>query len=202
MHYKGKVTNWNDDKGFGFVTPSLGGERVFLHISAFSRRARRPVDNDLVTYELGFDDRRRARANKVKFSTDATAPVPAPSWTSVAIRLAGVTLFFAFVGVATAIGKLPLAVAAIYGIASLIAYTMYWLDKRYAQRGKSRTPERTLHVIGVFGGWPGAWLAQRIFRHKSRKAEFQRVFWATVILNCGALGWLLTAKGSAFLNSL
>lgn len=125
-----------------------------------------------------------------------------PRATSFAVPLVGALLFFAFIGVATLIGKLPIAVAAAYGIASLIAFAMYALDKSYARHGESRTPERTLHVIGLLGGWPGAWLAQQIFRHKSRKVEFQRVFWATVILNCGALAWLLTAKGTAFLHGL
>jgi len=37
------------------------------------------------------------------------------------------------------------------------------------------------------GGWPGALIAQKTFRHKSKKREFQTVFWATVVLNCGAL---------------
>ena len=50
--------------------------------------------------------------------------------------------------------------------------------------------ERMLHFIAVIGGWPGALVAQRVFRHKSRKLSFRLVFWATVALNCGALTWL------------
>jgi uncharacterized membrane protein YsdA (DUF1294 family) len=44
--------------------------------------------------------------------------------------------------------------------------------------------------MAVIGGWPGALVAQEVFRHKSRKLSFRRVLWTTVALNCGALIWL------------
>jgi uncharacterized membrane protein YsdA (DUF1294 family) len=49
----------------------------------------------------------------------------------------------------------------------------------------------TLHLVALLGRWPGAALAQKRLRHKSSKIEFRRVFWATVALNCMALGWLM-----------
>jgi cold shock CspA family protein len=52
MRYQGKITDWKDDRGFGFVTPNGGGTKVFVHISAFRKGEARPVGNDLVTYEL------------------------------------------------------------------------------------------------------------------------------------------------------
>ena len=68
---------------------------------------------------------------------------------------------------------------------------MYGFDKSAAQRGRQRTPENTLHIVALLGGWPGALLAQDLFRHKSSKAEVQWMFWTTVVVNCGALVWLL-----------
>jgi uncharacterized membrane protein YsdA (DUF1294 family) len=50
--------------------------------------------------------------------------------------------------------------------------------------------EQTLHVFALLGGWPGALVAQRWLRHKSKKASFQVAFWVTVVVNCVALGWL------------
>ena len=73
---------------------------------------------------------------------------------------------------------------------SLAAYVLYWLDKRAARAGYRRVPERTLHLVGVLGGWPGALLAQRQFRHKTVKQPFQAIFWATVAINLAA-AWLL-----------
>ena len=50
MRIKGKVTQWDDAKGFGFIQPLLNGERVFLHIKALQNRTRRPVIGEVVTY--------------------------------------------------------------------------------------------------------------------------------------------------------
>ncbi|MBB5863388.1 DUF1294 domain-containing protein [Xanthomonas sp. 3058] len=70
-----------------------------------------------------------------------------------------------------------------------MAMIAYRGDKRAAQRGRQRTPEATLHLIALLGGWPGALLAQQLFRHKSSKATFQLRFWITVVLNIIALCW-------------
>jgi uncharacterized membrane protein YsdA (DUF1294 family) len=89
-----------------------------------------------------------------------------------------------------AIGELPMPVAALYLVASVLSLIAYRADKSASQTQSWRTPEARLHLLAVVGGWPGALLAQRLFRHKSRKAAFQWVFWGTVVLNCGALGAL------------
>jgi uncharacterized membrane protein YsdA (DUF1294 family) len=82
-------------------------------------------------------------------------------------------------------------IAAIYGIVSLFTIILYGWDKRRAIKGGSRVPERTLHLAELCGGWPGALLAQKMFRHKTQKASFRRVFWAVVCLHIAAWGaWL------------
>src|SRR5579859_4068810 len=68
VRHKGKITNWNGERGFGFVTPAAGGERVFLHISAISDRRRPPAEGDMVTYNLAFDEKKRPRAASVRRS--------------------------------------------------------------------------------------------------------------------------------------
>jgi uncharacterized membrane protein YsdA (DUF1294 family)/cold shock CspA family protein len=200
LKHKGRITEWRDGQGFGFITPSLGGERVFLHISSFARRTRRPLQGELVTYELAFDERRRPRASKVRFSTEVVADSETrqPS----AIPLVAASGFMIVVAAVVLAGRLPFAVLALYCGASVVAFAAYGLDKSAARKGRWRTPESTLHLFGLVGGWPGALFAQRVFRHKSSKAEFQRVFWATVAMNCLGFGWLLTERGSAFLAAL
>lgn len=86
-------------------------------------------------------------------------------------------------------GRLPALLALWYAAASLLAMLVYQLDKSAAQRGRQRTPEATLHLIALLGGWPGALLAQALFRHKSSKAAFQLRFWITVVANVAALYW-------------
>lgn len=119
--------------------------------------------------------------------------------------LALATAFLAFVAVSTIAGRLPIAVLGLYLVSSLITYVIYATDKSAAKRGRWRTKESTLHLLGLAGGWPGALVAQYRLRHKSRKLSFRVVFLVTVILNCGALGWLFTAQGAytlRFLQSL
>jgi uncharacterized membrane protein YsdA (DUF1294 family) len=89
--------------------------------------------------------------------------------------------FLALVCALAARGTVPPPVAAVYLIASLAAAVAYGVDKRSAQSGAWRTPERTLHVLALLGGSPGALAAQRMFHHKSQKSTFRVVFWSTVV---------------------
>ncbi|MDP9688223.1 UNVERIFIED_ORG: uncharacterized membrane protein YsdA (DUF1294 family) [Pseudomonas mohnii] len=75
---------------------------------------------------------------------------------------------------------IPLAA---YGIVSVLAFLLYWSDKRKARVYHWRTPENVLHALEFAGGWPGALLAQQVFRHKTRKVSFQLVFWIIVLLH-------------------
>ncbi|NIJ68366.1 DUF1294 domain-containing protein [Xanthomonas sp. 60] len=91
----------------------------------------------------------------------------------------------------TQTGVLPPWLAGAYTVASLVSVGLYARDKRAARRGLQRTPERTLQGLAVIGGWPGALLAQGAFRHKNRKAAFQRVFWLCVVANIASVAVLL-----------
>lgn len=73
--------------------------------------------------------------------------------------------------------------ALIYALMSVVAFGLYGYDKKQAQRGGQRTPEKLLHATELLGGWPGALLAQQAFRHKTRKFSYQLVFWLIVLLH-------------------
>jgi uncharacterized membrane protein YsdA (DUF1294 family) len=119
----------------------------------------------------------------------------------VSLLLAGA--FLLLTGVAVAAGALPLAIGALYGAASLVTFGIYAWDKEAARRRRRRTSERTLHVLALVGGWPGALAAQSLLRHKSRKRPFRAVFWLTVAINCGVVGWLwLHAVAEAIRSTL
>ncbi|HVK57122.1 MAG TPA: cold shock and DUF1294 domain-containing protein, partial [Burkholderiales bacterium] len=169
MRYQGKITDWKDDKGFGFVTPNGGGPRVFVHIKSFSNRQRRPAGNELVTYELTSDARGRPQGVNIAFVGDrpSSPPTTVPGAGVAALIFASV--FLAFVAGAVAVGKLPFVVLIAYLIGSCVAYLAYVFDKAAALKGQWRTPESTLHFFSLAGGWPGAMLAQRTLRHKTQK---------------------------------
>lgn len=72
--------------------------------------------------------------------------------------------------------------AGIAGVLSLFAFCAMRRDKLCAVNGKWRTPEATLHLFELIGGWPGSYLAQRIYRHKISKTGYQICFWLIVVL--------------------
>ncbi|MEX5343045.1 DUF1294 domain-containing protein [Pseudomonas sp. I2] len=75
---------------------------------------------------------------------------------------------------------LPLA---LYPAVSLVSLLLYWQDKHQARTQAWRTPEKVLHASELCGGWPGALLAQQLFRHKTRKLSYQLTFWGIVGLH-------------------
>ena len=87
------------------------------------------------------------------------------------------------------------SVLVVYGwivvVASMLAFVMMAVDKLAAGRGWRRVPERFLHRLELLGGWPGSWLATRLFRHKSRKRSYRRVFWLVVATHVAGLTLVL-----------
>lgn len=190
MNLKGELTAWSDDKGFGFITPEGGGERVFAHISVYAGQGR-PVSDRKVKYTITRDAQGRLRAGHFEYvgAAGIFARV-APGTVLAGIVVSG---FFALLAGLFYQRYLPVSVLAAYAGVSLLLFAMYGMDKAAAQRGGQRTAENTLHLFEVCCGWPGALMAQQMFRHKTRKASYQFVFWLAVLANLGALGWLMVA---------
>lgn len=197
MRHQGKIIKWKDEQGYGFITPRGGGEQVFVHIKAFSNRHRRPVGNEIVTYELTSDDRGRKRAEQVAFIDGSAIPTQGGG-----VSFTISVLFLMFVAVSVLVGQLPFVVLGIYLVASAVSFWVYAQDKAAAKRAGWRTRENTLHVLSLLGGWPGAFVAQRWLRHKSKKVSFQIAFWVTVVVNCVGLGWLFSPSGADVLQSV
>ena len=197
MNQKGLLTVWNDAKGFGFITPEGGGERVFAHISTYAGRGR-PVSDRKVTYSIAKDGQGRLRAGRFQYA--GAAKVGASIAPGVWVAAAVVLVFFTILAGLFHRGYLPVSILAAYGGVSLVLFVMVWIDKRAAQRGAQRTAEKTLHLFELCCGWPGALMAQQVFRHKTRKGSYQFVFWLAVLCNMGALGWLLVAPEASALR--
>lgn len=66
MRFDGTLTQWNDDRGFGFVTPAQGGQDVFVHISSFPRDGRRPQLQERLSFELELNKDGKKRAVSVR----------------------------------------------------------------------------------------------------------------------------------------
>ena len=192
MRHEGRLTEWNDAKGFGFIAPVTGGPRVFVHVSEFPR-GRRPAVDDRLVYSEGRDARNRPRAAQVQL----VAPTPpsrgrAPG---VMTALAAAGGFLALLGALVVLDRAPAALLIPYVGFSALELALYRSDKSAAQRGARRVPEANLHLVALLGGWPGALVARRLFRHKTTKQPFRTVFWLTVLVNCMALAWMVVAAG-------
>lgn len=207
MRCQGKITTWKDDQGFGFVTQNGADKNriAFVHIKAFSDRSHRPKLGDLITYEANLDEKRRFRADDVKFVRRASAKFSASregiSNTS-PLGTAFAYLFCFGLVLAVLLGRLPLQILGIYLTASVLAFMAYAMDKEAAESRRWRISENTLHIWSLIGGWPGALLAQQRLRHKTSKTSFQFTFWVTVVLNCGVLAWLLSKSGADLLQKI
>jgi len=198
MRYQGKITEWKDDRGFGFITPNGGGKRVFVHIKSFSKSTRRPAENEPVTYALATDARGRPQAQDVVLVQVRAASARGHAYSNFRLILA--TGFIGLAGAFVMTGRWPAAVLWFYLAASAVTFAVYALDKSAAQNNRWRIQESTLHLFALAGGWPGALAAHKVLRHKSRKLSFQLMFWATVLIHCAAFAWL-TASGLEILNA-
>ena len=78
-------------------------------------------------------------------------------------------------------------------VMSLVCFVAYGFDKQRAINGGRRVPESTLQLLAFLGGWPGALLAQRQFRHKTQKTSFVVVFWCLVVLHFAVVGGVVFA---------
>lgn len=213
MKLQGKVLNWNDDKGYGFVEPNGGGERAFVHVKAFQPGSRRPINGDVIVYELVYDNN-RYKAENIKFSANVNTAIKNtlhPSRTrnvknktknDSGFYSGCIVLFFLGLGGAVLTGQLSAIIIGLYFLFSFITFALYAIDKSAAQKGLWRKPESTLHFFSLIGGWPGAYCAQRLLRHKSSKEKFKRVFGITVLLNVCGLIWLHTDVGANLVDHI
>jgi uncharacterized membrane protein YsdA (DUF1294 family) len=186
MRQAGRITDWNDAKGYGFVTPHDGGARAFVHIKA---------------YDTASDAKGRLNATSVRFAGQrVVTPAPAAKVKRPAhrrrppTRIPRLALGALFLLAAVALmvaGIVPAVLPLLYLLVSCASYLMYGFDKEIAGKaGWRRTPESMLHLLDLAGGWPGGLIAQHVARHKTAKASFQRGFWITVLFNLALFGVL------------
>ena len=202
MRFKGTIIDWKDDRGFGFIEPADGGARMFCHLKAFDIRVRRPMAGDRVTYEVGKDSQGRQNASRIrplgledaqyqvntrtrgrKSVVQAPRSAQSQETKSPSFAYIGVPIFFAGLVALAVLGRIAFFIPMIYVGASLATWLLYAFDKSAAMNRRWRTQEQTLHVFELFGGWPGAWIGQTMFRHKSRKQTYRLMFRLCVTVN-------------------
>lgn len=73
MRNHGNLTKWNDERGFGFITPAGGVGEIFVHVSAFPRDSRRPEIGELISYLTETTEDGKLRAVQVMRPGQTTA---------------------------------------------------------------------------------------------------------------------------------
>jgi len=76
----GTVKFFNENKGYGFISPDGGGTDAFVHISAVEQSGMRTLrENQRVSYELQEDRRGKMAATNLQAADDAPAADSEPA---------------------------------------------------------------------------------------------------------------------------
>lgn len=199
MKRQGTLVRWEKDRGFGFIRcPEISAD-VFVHLRDFSERGTAPQVGMRLDFEeihvggkgpravvvraAGAQQQRPQRRQQQQ--PQRRSPRSASSSLPMALLLVG---YAALLGYGVWTGRIPPIALGVLLLLSLLTFFVYGFDKNAAQAGRWRTAENTLHLLSLAGGWPGAWIAQRLFRHKVSKTNFMAVYWATVLAHLAAVG--------------
>ncbi|ELW91029.1 MULTISPECIES: DUF1294 domain-containing protein [Acinetobacter] len=204
MRDQGRLVEWFDDKGYGFIQPNDGlKERVFLHIKDFAQKGPRPIVGCALEYVVQLDGQGRYKAKQVTY-LKATQTVHAKTNRTSQNKLnAQKTSSLQPMQIICIVYIVALAILSISGLlngmillfVSIINVMTYWFyaqDKEAAQINQRRVPENTLHILAFLGGWPAAWLAQQRLRHKTQKQPFRKIYFCTIVFNILLILWLIS----------
>ncbi|MGJ7524461.1 DUF1294 domain-containing protein [Variovorax sp. GB1P17] len=227
MKRQGTLVRWEKDRGFGFIRCSEISADVFVHLRDFADRGAIPQVGMTLTFDeihVGGKGPRAVAVQAVGATQQQRQPprqrasgssrgqghrnntargrdaVPSSSsMLPMAILGVGYVALLAY-GVWT--GRIPPIALGVLLLLNLLTFFVYGFDKNAAATGRWRTAESTLHLLSLIGGWPGAWCAQRLLRHKVRKTSFMAAYWVTVLAHIAAVaawvGKLLPAGLPAF----
>ena len=202
MRDQGRLVEWFDDKGYGFIQPNDSSkDRVFLHIKDFARQGPRPITGCALEYVVQLDGQGRYKAKQVTYlkasqTQKKSHQQPKPQKNKSAnnlqpMQIACVT-YIVIIALMTISGVLNSMVLLFISIINALTYWMYAQDKEAAQSGNRRVPENTLHTLAFLGGRPAAWLAQQRLRHKTQKQPFRKIYFCTIAFNILLIGWLIS----------
>ena len=201
MRDQGRLVEWFDDKGYGFIQPSDSAkDRVFLHIKDFSRTGPRPIVGCALEYLIILDEHGRYRAQQVTYLKASQVQAKSKKAKDNMVRMPQkispmqilcIVYILALV-VLSMVGLLKGMALLAISLVNVATYWFYAQDKEAAQLGNRRVPENTLHILAFLGGWPAAWLAQQKLRHKTQKQPSRQIYFCTIALNILLILWLIS----------
>ena len=193
---RGVVVMFDAERAFGFIRPDgvkEGEDKdVFVHVrNVAGHKNLHPGQR--VSYHVTRTDKGPAAINVHAGSVLGT---PYLKYSLIGFGTALLLLF----GLATALNRptsFVLWLVMWIGALSLVTFGIYGYDKAQAQGGGPRVPEVVLHLLGLLGGTPGAFIGMRMFHHKTSKQSFHTTFWLTVAVQLVALVILMWSRFAA-----
>ena len=190
MRDQGRLVEWFDDKGYGFIQPNdMYKERVFIHIKDFARTGPRPIVGCALEYLVILDERGRYRAQQaiylkasqvIEHRAQPTKARAVKPWSAMQI---GIVIYIVFMVIASFSKLLPPYTLLFVGLMNVLSYWLYAMDKEAAQLGNRRVPEQTLHIVDSLGGWCAGWLAQQPFRN---------IYFCSIVFHILLIAWLIS----------
>ncbi len=193
---RGRIIQWDDEKGYGIIQNAQDEQTAFFHISTYHYQCRRPEIGELVSFYCEpFVPGAKPKAARVVRTEDELSLLldDAPcDQRNMKLKSSKLLPYSVLACVYLAIlAYFSFKLALLYALISAVTFFVYRKDKNIAQANRGRTdnafqgriPENTLHMLGMAGGWPGALVARIFFRHKTTKASFVQAFWVTVAVN-------------------
>lgn len=200
MKKQGVVRRWDAERGFGFIRSPGTSADVFFHVRDFrGNSSGMPVEGMTVAYDeihVGgkgpramavhpargvaslAPDRQKPKSQR----PDASTPNRGGNWIPWLIPA-----WLGIVGYIVLTRRIPALVVPALLAVNVVTALVYAHDKSAARHRQRRTPERTLHLLALAGGWPTAWVVQQLLRHKWQKQAFQDTYAATVFVHMAVL---------------
>ncbi len=190
---KGFIVMVNPKEGYGFIRPDANRnvEGKDVHFALRQVEGHKNVrQGQAVSYYVTRSDK---GATAIKVRPGSALSIPYLKFLLIGV-VSALLLLGGLLIVLKQPQSLPLWIALWVAAFSIATYGVYAYDKAQAQSSGLRVPEAVLHLLGALGGTPGAFVAMRTVRHKTKKAQFQVIFWLIVAAQVGFLIWLLLLR--------
>jgi len=174
---QGIITNYNKEKGYGFIRSEESKEDIFVHVSKI-KNASVLEQGQSVEFQIKKTDRGLSAINVVAGDKQQSPYFTFGLVSAILVALMGGGFYF----------KLELNPIVAYLIAiNLTTFVLYGYDKFISSGDALRVPEYNLHALALLGGSPAGLLAQKFFRHKTIKGSFQLIYWLIVFVQMGVI---------------
>ncbi|HAS6360803.1 TPA: DUF1294 domain-containing protein [Vibrio vulnificus] len=184
MAYKGRIAQWSQDKGNGFIKIDGSGEMVYFNKAEVIGSA---TLDDVVTFEV----------ERNKHGQVVAVAVQKAFVFSFAIGVAIIFLTAVFAGIW--LFRYPALAVLHYFFISAVTFVICAFDVSAAKESKPRVPEVLFYILALIGGWPGAFFAHVVLSHKVGNTPFLVMSWLMALINMAGFAWTLTDYGKSYL---